>query len=94
MSARNRLLLIAFLALGLALRSWHYLRAPSVWQDEAAIVLNILNKSYGELLGPLSLHQAAPPLFLWLEKAVCACLGDGPYAFRLPPYLASCAALF
>jgi hypothetical protein len=93
MSARNRFVLIALVTLGLALRSWHYLRAPSMWHDEAAVALNVLSKSYGELLGPLTFHEAAPPLFLWMEKAVSATLGDGVYALRLPPFLASCAAL-
>ena len=36
MAARNRNLLIALAALGIALRSYHYLRGSSVWQDEAA----------------------------------------------------------
>ncbi len=93
MPARNRLVLIALLALGLALRGWHYLRGPSMWHDEAAVVLNVLYKSYGELLGPLTFHEAAPPLFLWMEKAVAAALGDGVYALRLPLFLASCAAM-
>ena len=93
MTARNRLILIALLALGLTLRSYHYLRALSMWHDEAAVALNVLSKSYGQLLGPLTFHEAAPPLFLWLEKAVVATFGDGVYALRLPPFLASCASL-
>src|SRR5262249_5218742 len=36
---------------------------------------------------------AAPPLFLWAERAVTLSLGDGTYALRLVPFLASCAAL-
>jgi hypothetical protein len=79
-------------ALGLGLRLYHYLRNPSVWHDEAALVLNVLNKSYTELLGPLTFSEAAPPLFLWVEKAVTLLLGDSTYALRLVPFLASCAA--
>jgi hypothetical protein len=93
MSARNRVVLIALLTLGLALRSYHYLRAPSMWHDEAAVALNVLSKSYGELLGPLTFHEAAPPLFLWIEKVVSATFGDGVYSLRFPPFLASCASL-
>ncbi len=94
MLARNRVILIALLTLGLVLRTYHYLRAPSMWHDEAAVALNVLSKSYGELLGPLTFHEAAPPLFLWMEKAVVAVFGDGVYSLRLPPFLASCASLF
>ena len=93
MAARNRNLLIALAALGLALRGYHYFRGPSVWQDEAGVLVNVLSKSWGGLLGRLSLCQAAPPLFLWLEKGVALTLGDGAYTLRLPPFLASCAAM-
>src|SRR5205823_10849940 len=79
--------------LGLALRLYHYLRDPSMWHDEAALVLNVLGKSFTGLLGPLFFAEAAPPLFLWVEKAVALLLGDGTFALRLVPFLASCAAL-
>jgi hypothetical protein len=79
--------------LGLGLRGYHYLRDPSVWHDEAALVLNVLHKGFAELFGPLLFAEAAPPLFLWLEKAVTLVLGDGTYALRLVPFLASCASL-
>jgi hypothetical protein len=83
----------AFVMLGLGLRSYHYLRNPSMWHDEAALVVNALGKGFGDLLGPLFLSEAAPPLFLWVERAVALVLGDGTYALRLVPFLASCGAL-
>ncbi len=79
--------------LGLGLRAYHYLRAPEIWHDEAALVVNVLDKNFAELLGPLRFHEAGPPLFLWLEKAVTLAFGDSLYALRLPSFLASCAAL-
>jgi hypothetical protein len=79
--------------LGLALRTLTYLRNPSLWHDEAALVLNVLGKGFAELLGPLFYAEAAPPLFLWAERAVVLLLGDGTYALRLLPFLAGCAAL-
>ncbi len=93
MSARNRFILVGLLALGLALRGYHYFREPSMWHDEAAVAVNVLNRGYADLLGPLTFHEAAPPLFLWLEKTVCLALGDGVFALRLPAFLASCIAL-
>src|SRR5215471_14779449 len=70
-------LMAGCLAVGLGLRLYHYLRDPAMWHDEAALVLNVLDKSYAGLLGPLSFSEAAPPLFLWLEKALAGLLGDG-----------------
>jgi hypothetical protein len=81
------------LALGLALRCYHYLRNPSMWHDEAALVLNVLGKTFAGLLGPLYFSEAAPPLFLWIEKACAGLLGDGTLAMRLIPFLAGCGGL-
>src|SRR5437868_12434581 len=83
----------AALLLGLCLRGWHYLANPSVWHDEAALALNVLGKSFHDLLGPLYFAEAAPPLFLWAEKSISHFLGDGPFSLRLLPFLASLAAL-
>jgi hypothetical protein len=91
---RRRLDLPCLLVLvGLALRLFHFARNPAMWHDEAAAVLNVLDKCFRELLGPLEYAEAAPPLFLWLEKLVVLALGDGTYALRLLPFLASCVAL-
>jgi hypothetical protein len=80
-------------ALGLALRLYHYGRNPAMWHDEAANVINILNKTFGELLGPLYGWAMSPTLFLWAQKCVTLALGDGTYALRLLSFLASCAGL-
>jgi hypothetical protein len=64
-----------------------------MWHDEAALTLNVLGKGFTALLGPLSFAEAAPPLFLWVEKCVTLTFGEGTYALRWVPFLASCAAL-
>jgi len=83
----------ACVALGLSLRLYHYARNPSMWHDEAALVLNVLGKNLRDLLGPLFFGEAAPPLFLWIERGAVELFGDGVYVLRLVPFLASCAAL-
>jgi hypothetical protein len=83
----------AFLALGLGVRLFHFLRNPSVWHDEAALLVNVLGKGFGELLGPLFLNEAGPPLFLWIERAMSLLVGDGTMALRLIPFAASCLGL-
>ena len=75
------------------LRFYHYLRNPAVWHDEAASILNVLRKSFGELLGPLYASTTGPPLFLWAQKFAVICFGDSTYALRLISFLASCGAL-
>lgn len=85
--------ILPFVAIGLVLRFYHYLRDPSLWHDEAALVINVLDKSFAELLGPLRFSEAAPPLFLWVEKAVSLIAGESLFALRLVPLAASCAAL-
>ena len=76
--------------LGIVLRSGHYGRNPAMWHDEAALVMNVIEKGFLQLLGPLKYAEAAPPLFLWLERGVMLTVGDGTYALRLIPYLAGC----
>lgn len=82
-----------FVVLGLVLRMIHYFRDPSVWHDEAALIVNVLHKSFQEQLGHLTFDEAAPPLFLWSEKLVALVFGESTLALRLLPFLASCLGL-
>ena len=81
------------LVYGVVLRLGYYSTNRSLWHDEAAVTLNILNRSYGELLQQLDYGQAAPPLFLWIQKAVTQILGPSEYALRLLPLTASLLSL-
>jgi hypothetical protein len=92
-SILDRRLLWLSVAAGLTLRLYHYLRDPAMWHDEAALVLNVLGKSFRELRGPLTFSEAAPPLFLWMEKVLALTLGERTYSLRLVPFAASCVAL-
>jgi hypothetical protein len=82
-----------FVTLGLALRWFHYWRDPSMWHDEAALVLNVLGKSFGEMFGPLFFNEAAPPFYLVIERAACLIGDDSTLVLRLLSFLASCLAL-
>lgn len=93
-SSRLRLVLIGWIVVaGLILRLYHYARNPVVWHDEAALIVNVLDKSFLEQLGPLSLHTPVPPLVVWGEKCCVLLLGESPYVLRLLPLLASCLGL-
>ncbi|OKH35447.1 hypothetical protein NIES2119_20340 [[Phormidium ambiguum] IAM M-71] len=66
----------------------------SLWGDEAYIALNIVNRSYLELLQPLDYDQAAPPGFLWIEKLAVQLFGNNEYSLRLFPLIAGIVSLF
>lgn len=79
---------------GLAVRLVQYLSNRSLWGDEAAISLNIINRSYRELLTPLSNNQAAPPGFLTVEKLAVQLFGNSEYSLRLFTFICGAIALF
>lgn len=86
---------LAFLAIayGIIIRLAQYISNRSLWGDEAWIALNIVNRSYLELLQPLDYKQAAPPGFLWIEKLAVQLFGNNEYALRLFPLIAGIVSL-
>ena len=84
-------LIIAF---GIAMRLIQYLANRSLWADEAVLALNIVNRSYLELLQPLDYDQGAPIGFLMVEKLAVQILGNNEYALRLFPFVCGIGSLF
>ncbi|NER81614.1 MAG: hypothetical protein F6K42_19030 [Leptolyngbya sp. SIO1D8] len=84
-------ILIAF---GITARLAHYFSNRSLWLDETSLALNILNRSYGELLGSLDYNQAAPPFFLWAEKLVTQYFGASELSLRFLPLMAGILSIF
>jgi len=82
-----------FLLVGIGTRLARYLAAPPIFGDEAAIGLNIVNKSFAGLLGGLDYQQVAPVGFLWIERAMFEIMGMHERSMLLWPTLASVAAL-
>jgi hypothetical protein len=82
---------LVVLAAGLRIALW--LQERSLWIDEARLSLNIASRTYLQLFPPLDYNQAAPPLYLWLERAVVDLLGVGEGALRLPSLLAGIATV-
>ena len=72
------------IAAGFVFRLVHFLRVPSLWHDEAAMIVNVLNHDFGDILCPLLHHEASPPLFMLLEQAMRIGFGDSV------PILRSC----
>lgn len=78
---------------GILVRLVQYLHNRSLWEDEVNLALNLVERSYWELLQPLDYNQAAPPGFLWIEKLAIQLLGNREYALRLFPFLAGIVSL-
>jgi hypothetical protein len=58
-----------------------------LWLDEETIALNLRDRTFGQLGGPLWLGQSAPFGWLALERATILALGTSEAALRLPPVL-------
>lgn len=81
------------IAVGAVLRIAQYLSNRSLWADESYLALNILERSFGQLVEPLAHNQAAPYGFLFLEKLAVVAFGQSEYALRLVPLVAGLASL-
>jgi uncharacterized membrane protein len=81
------------LAFGALTRLAQYLANRPLWLDEAMITLNIINRSYPELLQPLDYVQAAPVLFLLAVKYCCELWGDSEIVLRFVPFIFGLLAL-
>jgi hypothetical protein len=79
------------IVLGFVARTWALSHRGSLWLDEASLALNVLTRSFGELLHPLDWGQAAPVGFLWLERALAAHAELPDTWLRLAPWAAGVA---
>src|SRR5262245_50595801 len=73
---------------GAAVRAWYFALRRPLWLDECMLALNIASRSALELLRPLDYNQAAPPLFLWIERLAVRLAGVSEPALRAWPLLA------
>ena len=91
--ARIRTSVKIVVLVGVALRLRQYLARTSFSDPESYVVLNVIDHSWKALLNQLEHGQAAPPLFLWLERAAALTFGTSEYSMRLLPLLCGIAAL-
>ena len=73
---------------GIIIRVRQYLSIRSLWLDEACLGLNLMEKSYSGLAGPLDYNQAAPMLFLYTVKFLGQVFGYSELVLRFVPLLA------
>lgn len=77
--------------MGAAWRIAAYAQRRSLWYDEAALALYIAGRGFVELVEPLDYLQTAPPLFLWIERAIVLLFGANEWALRALPLAAGLA---
>jgi len=91
--SRPAIATIGLVVIGVVLRLWQYISAPSLWIDEAALARNIIDRPVRALFGPLDYAQVAPPGFLLIEKAAVLTLGSSECVLRFFPLICGLAAL-
>jgi hypothetical protein len=91
--SQNRLLGL-FILVGVLARVIRYYLCFPLWDDESFLCVNLIDRSFVELLQPLDFHQVAPVLFLWIERAAVKIFGFSEYSLRLMPFVCSVISLF
>ncbi len=79
--------LITVIVSGILLATINYIYNRSLWVDESMLALNIVNKSYADLLKPLDNIQVAPIGFLYLEKTLVLLFGGYDWVLRIVPFV-------
>jgi hypothetical protein len=90
----RRWLTVTAISVGVVLRFLGYFRNRSLWFDEAALAVNIVERPVAGLFRPLGFHQGAPVGFLVVEKILSSVLGPGEFALRLFPLACGLLTLF
>jgi hypothetical protein len=76
---------VALAAVGIALDLYQWIGALPLWLDEEMIALNVRDRSFAHLGGPLWLEQSAPYGWLAIQRAALLLLGDSELAMRFVP---------
>ncbi|HEV3386827.1 MAG TPA: glycosyltransferase family 39 protein [Gemmata sp.] len=88
-----RRILVLLMAVGVAIRIVRLIVPSPIWDDEARLALNILDRDYAGLAQQLDYYQVAPILFLWAERFMMVELGTQDWVLRLVPFFAAIAGL-
>ena len=86
--------IVAFLVIGVTIRTARYLLRFPLWGDESLLAVNLLDRGFVDLLRPLDNIQIAPLGFLAVEHAATLLLGFSEWSLRLFPFVCSIGSLF
>lgn len=74
----------AFLAaVGIGMLVWGVVSARPLWVDEQMILLNVRDRAWDQLAGPLWLDQSAPLGWFVLERMIVLAVGEGERVVRM-----------
>lgn len=83
----------AALLVGTGARLWYYFLNDSLWRDESKLLLNVAQKSFAALLGPLEYQQEAPIPLLLLYRLFYLAGAGGELPLRAISVIASILTL-
>ncbi len=85
----------AVIFLGIAFRFIRYLYNPSLWFDESDTAIDIISRSFSDLINPSPDWSSKYPYgFLIIEKLATQIFGNSEYALRLFPFISGIVSLF
>ncbi len=84
----------SIIIIGIGLSIINFINNRSLWRDEAALALNIVNKPTYELFQPLDYNQVAPVGFLLIEKLFASFLGNADWTLRIFPIVSFFLSIF
>lgn len=85
---------LLLILLGTAIRVRQWAAGRSLWLDEALVAESVITRDYAGLVSEPLLHsQAAPVLWLWLERLCVDAFGTDERALRVVPLLAGVGTL-
>jgi hypothetical protein len=90
---RSNELIYVLVGLGILLRVMQYAANRSMWNDESALALNLIEKGVIDLTGRLHFGQAAPVGFLLTEGVAAKALGFSEYSLRLFPLISGLVSI-
>jgi hypothetical protein len=90
----RRWLTVTAISVGAVFRLLGYFRNRSLWFDEAALAVNLVERPLAGLFRPLEFHQGAPVGFLVVEKSLTSVLGPSEFALRLVPLICGVLTVF
>jgi hypothetical protein len=79
---------------GTALKIYQWYFSKPLWVDEEMLLLNVRDRGFSELIGPLWLNQAAPLGWLAVQRWVLSEFGTNDRAVRAMPVLFGVATLW
>jgi hypothetical protein len=81
------------LLVGVGARAWYFFLNDSFWRDESKLLLNVAEKSFAALLGPLDYEQELPIPLLWLYRLLYLAGAGGELPMRTLSLAASILTL-